>query len=53
MENKESTKVGCQACKTNKGVIRTQRFIFIFGGVMFALAIYGGIRLFQDISSLF
>ena len=53
MEKNESTKVGCQACKTNKGVIRTQRFMFIFGGVMFALAIYGGIRLCQDISSLF
>jgi hypothetical protein len=48
-----STKVGCQACKTNKGVVRTQRFMVIFGGIMFALAIYGSVRLYQDISSLF
>jgi hypothetical protein len=53
MEKNESTKVGCQACKTNKGAIRTQRFVFIAGGLMFALSVYGTVRLIQDIMSLF
>jgi hypothetical protein len=53
MEKKEATKVGCSACKSNKGVKRTQQFTFIFGGFMFGLAIYGGIRLVKDIMSLF
>lgn len=53
MENKKSTKVGCQACKTNKGIIKTQNFLIGFGVVMFLLSIYGTIRLIQDISSLF
>jgi hypothetical protein len=53
MEKKEATKVGCQSCKTDKGSVRTQRFVFIFGGVMFALAIYGIVSLIKDITSLF
>jgi hypothetical protein len=53
MEKKEATKVGCQSCKSDKGVKNTQRFVFITGGLLFALAIYGGIRLTQDIISLF
>ena len=53
MEKKEATKVGCQSCKTNKGVIRTQRFVLIFGGLMFGLAIYGAVKLVQDIITLF
>jgi hypothetical protein len=53
MEKKEATKVGCQSCKSDKGVKNTQRFVFITGGLLFALAIYGGVRLTQDIISLF
>lgn len=53
MEKKEATKVGCQSCKTNKGVIRTQKFVFIVGGFLFGLSIYGVVRLIQDIISLF
>ena len=53
MENKEATKVGCQACKTNKGVIRAQRLVFTLGTIISILALYGGIRFVQDISSLF
>jgi hypothetical protein len=53
METKEATKVGCQSCKSDKGVKRVQKFMFITGGVVFALAIYGSIRLVQDIMSLF
>lgn len=53
METKEATKVGCQACKSNKAVIRTQRFVFVFGGLIFGLAIYGAVRLVQDILLMF
>lgn len=53
MEKKVATKVGCQSCKTNKGVIRTQRFLIGFGIIMFLLSIYGTVSLIQDIKSLF
>lgn len=53
MEKKESTTVVCQACKSNRGVKKTQRFVFIVGGTMLTLAIYGGIKLIKDIISLF
>lgn len=53
MEKKEATKVGCQSCKTDKGVIRTQRFLIGLGIVMFLLSVYGTISLIQDIKSLF
>jgi len=53
MEKKEATKVGCQSCKTDKGVIRTQRFLIGFGIIMFLLSVYGTIRLIQDIKSIF
>lgn len=53
MEKTEATKVGCQACKSDRGVKKTKRFVFISGGVLFGLAIYGGIKLVQDIMSLF
>lgn len=53
MEKKEATKVGCQSCKSNKGVERTQKFLYVLGFIMFGLSIYGGIRLTQDIMSLF
>ena len=53
MEKKEATKVGCQSCKTDRGVIRTQRFLIGFGIIMFLLSIYGTISLVQDIRNLF
>jgi len=51
---KENTnkKEGCKSCKTDKGVIRTQRFLIIFGGILFALAIYGLVSLINDIKSI-
>jgi hypothetical protein len=53
MEKKEATKVGCQSCKTDKGVIRTQRFLIGLGIIMFLLSIYGTVSLIQDIKTLF
>lgn len=52
-DKKEATQVGCQSCRTNKGVIRTQRFVLLFGGIMFLLSIYGAVQLVKDIASLF
>lgn len=52
MEKKEATQVtGCKKC--NKGQERLQKFLMISGGVLFALAVYGTVRLIQDIVSLF
>jgi hypothetical protein len=53
MEKKEATKVGCKSCKTDKGVIRTQRFLICFGIIMFLLSIYGTVSLIQDLKNLF
>ena len=53
METKEATKVGCSACKTSKGVKRTQNFLFWVGGVMFVFAIYGFISFVYDMITLF
>jgi len=53
MEKKEATKVGCQSCKTSKKIKNTQKVVFVFGGLIFLLSVYGTIRLIQDISSLF
>jgi hypothetical protein len=53
MEKKEATKVGCQSCKTDKGVKRVQAFLYTLGFIMFGLSIYGGIQLVKDILSLF
>ena len=53
MEKKESTKVGCQSCKTNKGVIKVQRFLYGFGIVMFVFSIYGLYSFVKNIMSLF
>lgn len=50
---KEATKVGCQACKSDRGVKRTQAFLYTLGFIMFGLSIYGGITLVKDIMSLF
>jgi len=53
MKEQKATKVGCQACKTNKNVVKTQTFLMISGGFLFVLSIYGLVRLVQDIISLF
>ena len=50
---KEATKVTCSSCGTDKNVKRAQNFMFVFGGVLFALAIYGLVSLIYDIKSLF
>lgn len=49
MEKKEATKVGCQSCKTDKGVIRTQRFLYGLGIVIFGFSIYGFYKFIKDI----
>jgi hypothetical protein len=53
MKQEKATKVGCQACKSSKQIVKTQNFLMISGGVLSILAIYGTIRLVMDIISLF
>jgi hypothetical protein len=50
---KEATKVKCQTCRSDRGTKRAQKFLYITGGVMFLLAIYGAVKLTKDIISLF
>lgn len=50
--NKNKSK-SCKSCGTNRGVIKTQRFLYVMGTIVFCLAIYGLVRLIKDISSLF
>ena len=48
----EATQVkGCRKCNQTTG--KTQRFVFITGGIMFALSLYGAVSLYKDIVSLF
>jgi len=53
MEKKEATKVGCQSCKTDKDVIKTQRFLYGLGIVIFVFSVYGIYSFVRDISNLF
>jgi len=53
MKEQKATKVGCQACKTNKRVLRTHNFFIISGSILFVLSMYGTVRLIMDIISLF
>ena len=48
----EATQVkGCRKCNQTTG--KTQRFVFIAGGLVFGLSIYGLVSLIYDIKSLF
>jgi hypothetical protein len=48
----EATQVtGCRKCNQTSG--KTQKFVFIAGGLMFGLSIYGLVSLIYDIKSLF
>jgi hypothetical protein len=48
----EATQVtGCRKCNQTSG--KTQKFVFIAGGLFFALSIYGLVSLIYDIKSLF
>jgi hypothetical protein len=48
----EATQVtGCRKCNQTSG--KTQKFVFIAGGLVFALSIYGLVSLIYDIKSLF
>jgi hypothetical protein len=48
----EATQVtGCKKCNEKTG--GTQKFVFIAGGIMFGLSIYGLVSLINDIISLF
>jgi hypothetical protein len=51
MKDQATQVTGCRRCNQTTG--KTQRFVFITGGVMFALSIYGAVSLYKDIMSLF
>jgi hypothetical protein len=43
----------CESCKSNKGVIKTQRFLVGFGIILFSLAMYGLVSLILDLKAIF
>jgi len=51
MKEQATQVTGCRKCNQTTG--KTQRFVFIVGGLMFALSIYGAVSLYKDIMSLF
>ena len=53
MEEQKATEVGCQACKKSPKILAYEKGVFIFGGVLFFLALYGVISVVSDIVSLF
>ena len=53
MEKEKGTEVKCPTCDESKQIKITQRIVFIAGGIMFFLAIYGFVSLINDIKSLF
>jgi len=53
MEKKEATKVGCQSCKTDRGVIKVQKFLYGLGIVIFVFSVYGIYSFVKDVISLF
>jgi hypothetical protein len=53
MEKEKATEVKCKTCEESRQVKTTERIVFIVGGLMFFLAIYGIVSLVNDIKSLF
>lgn len=53
MEKEKASKVGCQACKNSRKIKNFNTGVFIAGGILFTLSIYGLVSLILDIVSLF
>ena len=53
MEKEKATKVGCQACKKNPQVKTVVNTVFIAGGIVVSLAIWGLISLVKFLIGLF
>ena len=51
MKTEASQVTGCRKCNQTSG--KTQKFVFIAGGLVFGLSIYGLVSLIYDIKSLF
>jgi hypothetical protein len=51
MKTQATQVTGCRKCNQTSG--KTQKFVFIAGGLVFALSIYGLVSLIYDIKSLF
>jgi hypothetical protein len=53
MEEQKATKVGCQACKNSPKIKTLQNFVFIAGGIVVFLLIFGLISVTKFIMGLF
>lgn len=53
MEKEKATKVGCQACKKSPKVKTVVNTVFIAGGIVVSLAIWGLVSLISFLVGLF
>jgi len=53
MEKLNEDKKNCSSCGTNKGIIKTKRFVFITGTLFLFLIVYGLVSLIKDIMIYF
>jgi len=53
MEKENATKVGCQACKKSPKVKSVVNTVFIAGGIVVSLAIWGLVSLISFLVGLF
>jgi len=53
MNNLNNENKKCKTCGTNKGIIKTRRFVFIAGVLLLFLTIYGLVSFVKDIMSYF
>jgi hypothetical protein len=53
MENKKATEVKCPTCNKNPKILIYEKGVFIFGGTIFILSIYGLVSLIRDLISFF
>jgi len=53
MEKEKASKVGCQACKNSRKIKNLEISVYLFGGSVLLLSIYGLISLNNDIKSFF
>lgn len=53
MEEKKATEVKCPTCNKNPKILIYEKGVFIFGGTIFILSIYGLVSLIRDLISFF
>lgn len=53
MENKKATEVKCPTCNKNPKILIYEKGVFVVGGSIFILSIYGLVSLIRDLILFF